>query len=160
MDNTPAAVVFMQTAGGSHPGLPRSGACGAPLPAGHAADAFVFGGYTEHKAADGSVVREPSNDAYLFTAGTDGGSWIRLEYAAGSEVPAPRLVAQCCTVGDSLWLIGEQQAWGSFLGASPALMKQQAMQGQRGRRCLVLVGQCMHSKAAFAHVHPSSANPP
>lgn len=82
--------------------LPRSGACAATLPPSHSHDVILFGGYTEQK--DPSMVRVPTNEAWLFSSAS--GSWSPVQYSS-KTVPSTRLVAQCVVVGNKLWLIGE-----------------------------------------------------
>ncbi|KAK9807704.1 hypothetical protein WJX72_006635 [[Myrmecia] bisecta] len=81
------------------PTLPRSGHSAAPLPAGHAEDTIIIGGYTE--TADKQ--REACIEAWTFLLAEK--RWCAVSYAAG-PVPRVRLAAQAVVVGNHLWLIG------------------------------------------------------
>ncbi|KAK9839199.1 hypothetical protein WJX81_000851 [Elliptochloris bilobata] len=80
------------------PALPRSGHCMVALPAEHADDVLLFGGYTE----DSELNKEAANDAWVLRLAE--GRWQRVQYADG-PVPRVRLAAAAAVVGDTMWLM-------------------------------------------------------
>ncbi|GBF89617.1 hypothetical protein Rsub_02335 [Raphidocelis subcapitata] len=93
------------------PLLPRSGACAAPLPEGHAAAAIMIGGYVETP----DKKRSGTNEAWTYERG---GGWKLVQFAEG-PVPGPRIASQAVLVGSNVWLIGgwdpSQQGPSAFL---------------------------------------------